>query len=107
MLKLNCAAASESESATFTAGMTGKNRCTASGAMNATRPSARAKARPGTWRGNFSTAVKRLTYGARWHGHSSLCGRNILQRAGPRLNAPSRHNDDLDEHQPRHEPDHA
>src|ERR1700731_2156998 len=65
MLKLNCAAASESESATFTAGMTGKKRCTASGAMNATRPSAKAKARPGTCRRDFSTVVKRLRWGQR------------------------------------------
>src|ERR1700730_1778449 len=65
MLKLNCAAASESESATFTAGMTGKKRGTASGAMNATRPSAKAKARPGTCRRGFSTVVKRLRWGQR------------------------------------------
>ena len=47
MLKVSWARASLSPSATFTAGITGKNRCTASGVISAIRPSAMVKARPG------------------------------------------------------------
>src|SRR5215468_3255708 len=38
---------------------------------------------------------------------SSLRSRDILQRAGTRLNAPEPHNNDLEDHQPNHQPDHA
>jgi hypothetical protein len=38
---------------------------------------------------------------------SSLRSRNILQRAGTRLDAPELHNNDLDDQQPNHQPDHT
>src|SRR5262245_44114940 len=47
MLKVNCASASDNPSATFTSGITGKNRWTASGVMRATRPRATVKFRLG------------------------------------------------------------
>src|SRR4051812_2386883 len=47
ILKVSCARASDRPSATFTAGMTGKNRWTASGVISAVMPSAITKARPG------------------------------------------------------------
>src|SRR5271170_4960743 len=47
MLKVSCAMASDSPSATLTAGMTGMNRCTASGPTNEIEASANAKSGPG------------------------------------------------------------
>jgi hypothetical protein len=38
---------------------------------------------------------------------SSLRSRDIPQRAGTRLDAPEPHNNDLDDHQPNHQPDHT
>ena len=53
MLKVSWAWASVRPSATFTAGITGKNRWTASGVISAVRPSAMVKARPGLRRVRF------------------------------------------------------
>src|SRR5271168_3667857 len=47
LLKVSCAMASDSPIATLTAGMTGMNRCTASGPTNEIEASANAKSGPG------------------------------------------------------------
>ncbi len=49
-LKVSCARASEMPNATLMAGITGKNRCTASGLISAIDASANAKIRPGIMR---------------------------------------------------------
>jgi hypothetical protein len=46
-LNVSCAPASVRLSATFTTGMTGKNKCTASGVISETSASDSAKMRPG------------------------------------------------------------
>src|ERR1700722_3239159 len=47
MLKVSCASASDSPSAAFTAGITGMNRCTASGPISEIEASASANNGPG------------------------------------------------------------